>query len=108
MSVFDDFRTAVLDGSEGLAKTLLKGSIKEARADALAFVEKSATKLKVWTKQVTDGELTQDEFAALIRSQKDLAELNALTAAGIGAVKVKKFRNELTGLVVKTAIDVLL
>lgn len=108
MSAFDDFRTAVIDGAGGLAKTLLKGSVKEARADAEAFVAKSATKLKKWTEQLAAGELSRDEFEALVRGQKDLAELNALTQAGIGAVKVKKFRNELTGLVVKTAFDILL
>lgn len=108
MSAFDDFRTSVLDGAEGLAKTLLKGSVKEAREDAEAFVKKSAAKIQKWAKQVTDGELTQEEFAVLVRSQKDLAEMNALTHAGIAAVKVNKFRSDLTGLVVKNALDILL
>ena len=108
MSAFDDFRTSVLDGAGDLAKTLLNGSVKEARADAEAFVKKSATKIQKWTRQVADGELTKDEFASLIRGQKDLAEMNALTQAGIAAVKVNKFRREMTGLVVKSALDILL
>lgn len=108
MSEFDDFRTAVIDGAGELARTLLKGSIKAARADAEAFVTKSATKLKKWTRLLAEGELSRDEFETLVRSQKDLAELNALTQAGVSAIKVTKFRNELTGLVVKTAFDVIL
>jgi hypothetical protein len=108
MSAFDDFSTSVLNGAEGLARTLLKGKVKDARADAEAFIRKSASKLDKWTKQVASGELTQDEFASLVRSQRDLAELSALTQAGIGQVELGKFRDELTGLVLDKAIDILL
>jgi hypothetical protein len=108
MPAFDDFRTAVLDGAEGLARNLLHGSVADARADAEAFLRKSAAKFQDWSQQVAEGKLTQDEFAFLVRSERDLAELNGLTRAGIAATKVDQFRGELVNLAVTKAIDILL
>jgi hypothetical protein len=108
MSAFDDFRAAVIDEAEALAKTILKRGVKEARADAAAFVDNSAEKLERWTRLVAAGELTADEFASLVRSQKDLAELSALTKAGIQASRLQKFREKLVDAAVDTAFNVLL
>ena len=108
MSAFDDFRDAVLKDAEDLAKTVLKRSVKEARADAETFIKKSAAKLERWTRLLAEGELTKDEFASLVRSQKDLAELKALTKAGVQASRLQKFREKLTDVVIDKAFDILL
>jgi hypothetical protein len=108
MSAFEDFRKAVLGGVEDLAKNTLKGSVKEARADAEDFVKKSAANIKKWAAQVARGELTEEDFASLVRGERDLAQLNALAQAGIGAVKLRQFRGELVGLVATKAVDILL
>jgi len=108
MSTFDDFREAILKDAEDLAKTVLKRGVKEARADAEAFIKKSAEKLERWTRLLAAGELSKDEFASLVRSQKDLAELKALTKAGIQASRLQKFREKLTDVVIDKAFDILL
>jgi hypothetical protein len=108
MSDFDDFRNAVIDEAEELAKTVLKRGVKEARADAEAFVKKSAEKLERWTKLLAAGDLTKDEFASLVRSQKDLAELKALTKAGVQASRLQNFRDKLVDVAIDKAFDVLL
>ena len=108
MSDFDDFREAVLKDAEELAKTVLKRGVKEARTDAETFIKKSAAKLERWTRLLAAGELTKEEFASLVRSQKDLAELKALSKAGIQASRLQKFREKLTNVVVDKAFDVLL
>jgi hypothetical protein len=108
VSALDEFRDAVIGEAEELAKTILKRGIKEARADAAAFVDKSSEKLERWTRLVAAGELTEDEFRSLVRSQKDLAELSALTKAGIQASRLQKFREKLVDVTVDTAFNVLL
>ena len=108
MTAFDEFRDAVQEEAENLARTVLKRAVKEARADAEAFVDRSAEKIERWTRLLAAGDLTKDEFASLMRSQRDLAELSALTKAGISASRLKKFRETLTDVVIDKAFDVLL
>jgi hypothetical protein len=108
MSAFDEFRETVIDEAEELAKTVLTRGITAARPDAAAFVDNSAEKLERWTRLVAAGELTADEFASLVRSQKDLAELPSLTKAGIQASRLQKFREKLVDTAVDTAFNVLL
>jgi hypothetical protein len=108
MSAFVDFRTAVLDGVEALAKDLLHGNVQAAREDAETFIANSGDKLQRWTKLLAEGQLTQDEFAALVRSQKDLAEMNALSLAGISAARAQVFRDKMVAVVIDSAFKVLL
>lgn len=108
MSAFDDFRATVLNEAADFARDTLASSASQARADAEDFVNQSAEKLERWTRLLKDGELTRDEFAALVRSQRDLAQLSALTRGGIGIAKAQQFRDKLTDVMIKTAFSVLL
>ena len=108
MSTFDDFREEVLGEVAGLAREFLGGNVEEARTVARAFVDQSKAKLERWLRLLAAGDLTQDEFNDLVRSQKDLAQLHALAEVGIAAEKVEQFRVKLTDVVITKAIDVLL
>jgi len=46
-------------------------------------------------------------FTDLVQGKKALAEIHALTQAGIAAIKLEKFRTELVKLVVDTALAML-
>jgi len=108
MSTFDDFREAVLSEAGNIGRDFLQGNVADARAIAEAFVTQSRDKLERWTRLLASGELTKDEFADLVRSQKDLAQINALTQAGIAVERAEQFRQKLTNLVIDKAFDVLL
>jgi hypothetical protein len=108
MSAFDDFREAVLGEAAILGRDFLQGNVAGARAVAEAFVTQSREKLERWTQLLRRGELTHDEFGDLVRSQKDLAQINALTQVGISMEKAEQFRQKLAAVVIDKAFDVLL
>jgi hypothetical protein len=106
MSKFEDFGKAVGDGVANIAKGDLKDFLKEAKDDTNQFLATTKEDLKTWTKQLADGDLSKDEFEFLVRGKDDLAEMHALTQAGIAAAQVQKFRDALIDLVIDTAFRV--
>jgi hypothetical protein len=108
MSAFQDFREAVLTGAAGLAKDLLKTGVQEARTDAADFLNDTKEKLKRWARLRADGKITDDEFSFLVGSQKDLADLLALTKLGVGLARLQEFRNKLIDLVIEKAFAILI
>jgi hypothetical protein len=103
MSKFGDFEKAVVAGAKGLAATSLKGFITEAQDDAEGFLAQHTADLRQWTSQLDAGELTKDEFADLMKGDADLAELDALTRAGVAAADLQRFRDALINLVIDAA-----
>lgn len=108
MSAFTDFLEAVKDGAGDLAQQLFETGVNQARADAQAFVESTKEKVERWAKLAAQGELTKAEFAFLIKSQRDLAELHALTTLGLELLALQRFRDKLIDLVIDSAFDILL
>ncbi|ESR26542.1 hypothetical protein [Lutibaculum baratangense] len=108
MSAFDDFARRVLDGAADLARDFLKKGADEAREDADDFLRRSEEKLRRWAAALAEGKLKPDEFAFLVNSQKDLAELAALTRLGITQIELERFRQKLIGLVIDVALDTFL
>lgn len=45
-----------------------------------------------WTAALAEGKLDKDEFASLVRQQKGLARMQAITAAGMTVTHVKRLR----------------
>lgn len=88
-SHFDDFADAAIEDGE-------------------AFLGDSKDNLEEWTQLLVEGNITQDEFRSLVEGKKDLAEMEALKRAGLAAVRVDKFRNELIDRVLDATGRVLL
>lgn len=107
MNAFDRFREAVLSEVGDLARDFLHGNVDQARGMAADFIEMSRAKLERWSRLLAQGAIDEEEFAALVRSQKDLAQLNALAQAGIALSRAQEFRNKMTDVVIGTAINVL-
>jgi len=103
MGTFDDFLSEVLKGVQDLAVGSLKTFGNEIRDDAQAFIAETREKLERWTILLARGDLDEDEFAFLVESQKDLARMSLITAAGIGAARVKRLRDEIIALVIGAA-----
>ena len=106
MSKFDDFGNEIRAGVVNIAKGDLKDFLKEAKDDTNQFLAATKEDLKTWTKQLADGDLSKDEFEFLLRGKEDLAEMHALTQAGIAAAQIQKFRDALIDLVIDTAFKV--
>jgi hypothetical protein len=108
VSAFDEFRDAVVEGAAQLARDVLHEGIRAARADAGAFLEEARADFERWTNELAAGELTQKQFASLVRGQADLAKLFALAQAGIGAARLQRFRDGLIDLVIREGLRVFL
>jgi hypothetical protein len=106
MSKFDDFVEAVLGGAKDLAKEVFDGLEDNAKADAKAFLDKAESDLKRWTKLLAVKEITERDFSDLVQAKKALAEIHALTQAGVALVRLERFRSGLIDLVIDTAFEV--
>ncbi len=105
---FDAFIDAVLEGAKVLAKDSLHGYQSQAAKDAKAFLKKAEADLKRWTKLLASGELTEQDFRDLVQAKEALAEIHALTQAGIALAELERFRSGLIELVVDKAFEVFL
>ena len=105
---FDDFVNAVAEGAEGLAKDIFDGFEEQAKEDATAFAEKAEADLRRWAKLLEDRKITKQDFRDLVEGKEALAEIHALTVAGISLTKLERFRSGLINLVVDTAFKIFL
>jgi hypothetical protein len=106
MSKFDEFVEAVLSGSKDLAKNIFDGFEENAKEDANAFLKKAEVDLKRWTKLLAAKKLTERDFSDLVHAKKALAEIHALTQAGVALTRLERFRSGLIDLVIDTAFKV--
>jgi hypothetical protein len=108
MASFDDFLAEL----KGEIKTLAEKSWKDFAAaavnDSSAFIAKTQDDLKRWTKLLSDGSLTLQEFEFLVAAKKELAEMTALKQAGLAQVQRDRFINGLVGTIISSAQKVFL
>jgi hypothetical protein len=107
-SKFEDFIKAVLEGAMGLANDVFIGFEDQAKDDAKAFLKKTEADLKRWTKLLAENKLTEQDFGDLVQAKKALAEIYALTQAGIALTKLERFRSGLINLVIDKAFEIFL
>jgi len=100
---FEDFKDAIVDGAKQLAKDTVGDFLDSAEDDAKAFLESIKDDLERWTKMLKNGEISKEEYKDLIEAKEALAEIHALTQAGIAATKIERFRTGLVNLVTNTA-----
>jgi hypothetical protein len=103
MADFKDFWENLKKGLEDLGKKSLSEFQKEAEKDGRAFFKKTKKDLQRWTRLLARGELTREDFEWLVKSKKDLAEMEALKQAGLTLAKVEKFQNTVVSLVIDSA-----
>ena len=101
---WDDFANSIMSGVKDLAKTEGQDFIKRAQSDATNFITETKDKLQEWTKALARGDLAKDEFIHLVKGQKELAQMNALTELGISKTKIQRFRDDLINLVSDSAL----
>jgi hypothetical protein len=64
--------------------------------------------LERWTTLLAIGKITGQDFSDLVQAKKALAELHALTQAGVVVIKLVRFRSGIINLIVETAFEVFL
>ena len=102
MTKFDT--QAFLDDLTTQLKTLATTEWSDCKSaaiqDGIAFLQQSRADIQNWTLKAATGDLTKDELQWLVKGKMDVAELHALTQAGLAAVRVQKFREAVVGIVV--------
>lgn len=101
MSNFDQFKNEVVDGVSDLAKGLFKEYVDYAKSDIEFFVDQIKDDLPVWQKQAMDPNdpFSEEELKSLLRMQDGLLDLAKLTAKGIAATKLNRFRDGVIDLI---------
>lgn len=76
------------------------GKLREdAFKEAKDFIDNSGENLVKWSTALAKGELSKDDFAWLLQSNKDLLKLNGLKEIGLTEIQAEKFRSDLFALV---------
>ncbi len=105
---WDAFLDTLTQGTRDLAEATLDGVTDQAIKDARSFASFSETKLKKWSKALSEGQIDREDFDFLVSGLASLAKLHALTAKGITAKKLDNFRAALLSLVVDSVFDLVL
>ena len=100
---WEDFKDAILEGAKQLAKDTVGDVLDSAKDDVKAFLESIKGDLKNWKKMLENGEISKEDLKDLIEAKEALAEIHALTQAGIAAAKIERFKSGLINLVTNTA-----
>lgn len=100
---FENFFRELKDGARDIAREEAKGFVKEATSDGKAFLNAIRDDLELWTKQLAEGKLTVEDFEFLVKGKKDLAQMKALTQAGLAAVRIDRVRMAMIDLVITAA-----
>lgn len=74
------------------------------RALADDFVESAAVDLARWSGLLSAGFLTPEDYAWLVRGRSDVAEITALSTAGLTRSQIDRFRTMLIETIVATAV----
>jgi hypothetical protein len=106
MSVFDDFLDALRTDLAALAEEQWREYRGEILRDGRDFAESVREDLERWMGLVRDGSLTPEDFAWLVQGKRDLAEMEALRAAGLAQARVDRLRSALLDTVVGAALRV--
>ena len=87
-----------------LAASTLKGYTTQAEQDGKAFLTATENQIATWLAQLAAGDITQDNFASLVRGQASLAQMTALKQAGLAQVALDNFVNGFLNIVITAAI----
>lgn len=75
--------------------------------DAGDFASRTRSDIERWSKRLKDGEMSIKDFEFLLRSKRDLAEMEALKQKGIARARVDKLKADILDAMVGAVQKVL-
>ena len=108
MSFIQDLIKTVEQELKNLVKTKSKARALELQQYVETFLNENVVDMERWLSLVREGSLTSDEFSWLVRSKKDLLELEFLELAGYTLVEAEQTRSDVLQLVIKAALSLIL
>ncbi|WP_291319736.1 hypothetical protein [Desulfonatronospira sp.] len=90
--IVEEFRNELISLSSDL-----RDDIKDALLqDGLDFIEGSKADLERWSNLFAAGQLSREELEWLLRSKRDLVEMEALKQKGLALARIDRYRNAVT------------
>ena len=104
----DQFIKELIQELTLLVKAKYGQESKAIKNDITEFIESSSDKLYRWYTLLESEKLTLEEFALLVRSQKDLFIIQSLHKAGVSRISLGHFKNSIVSVIINTAFKFLL
>lgn len=102
---FDTFLETLKKNLSGVIQEFGEEYKEDILNDAVAFALKARKDLELWAAELKEGRLSIADVEFLIKSKKDLAEMEALKQKGLAQAKLDKLKadiiNEVVGAVRK-------
>ncbi len=108
MGDFNEFLEALKSDLTRLAGNSFKKYKQQLLHDGTEFAKRLEADLKNWSAEYSIFEITKEEFEDLVKSKKDLLEMEALRKEGLARTELNKMRNAIVETVTGTAVKILL
>ena len=108
MGDFNEFLEAMKTNFHKLAEGPFQKYTKQITLDGIEFAKRLEEDLKSWGAEYSIHEMTKEEFVDLIKSKKELLEMEALKKENLPRTELNKIRNAIVESVTETAVKVLL
>ena len=102
-SLFNQIKNEII----ALAKEDFKTLAAEAASDGTSLLHDIENKLKKYTQQLADGEITGDDFKLLVLGNKDQVEMSALTQAGLAEAKADAFKQGIFDIIINSVFSLI-
>ncbi len=103
-SLFQQLKTGVTE----LATSSAKDYVIAASSDGMSILNELKDLLQLWTQQMEEGKLSEDDFKYNLLSSSDLLEMVALKNEGLAMVKIDRFKAEIINVISTTLSSVIL
>jgi hypothetical protein len=100
---YGDFIKAVKDGLLVLGKDEVGTYASELVKDGEKFIEENKADLLKWGEQLASGKMTAAEFEFAVRGRQRLLHMEALTQAGLAAIRVDELKHKVVETIVGAA-----
>ena len=87
--ILEDFKNELMNLSSDLKDDMKDALLK----DGLDFMDRSRADLERWLNLSASGQLSTEELEWLMRSKKDLAEMESLKQKGLALARIDRYRN---------------
>jgi hypothetical protein len=105
---FNNFLSTLKNNLVDLSGGSFKKYSKQLLHDGIEFAKKLEPDLKTWETEYSIFEMTKEEFEELVKSKKDLLEMEELRKLNLPRTELNKIRNAIVEAVMETAVKVLL